>query len=212
MNANTLRARPLRVQHPDLDNPLYFNTGHKQDVSGFAKLGYTAGAQRCSATCRRGTPSSATRPDVHADIAEQLDLVVVPESESGCHVSAHAPAVGIRVVRQEHARAGAQRHVRRLRQSRHVERRVRRRPESRETGDGARPRDRHELPRRDARRAGQSLLDGLPQRDRADRRAQLHRQPAAQERRVELPPRHRGRRHVSRNPALDAHRQTRPRA
>jgi len=42
-NANTYARDHAAYQRPDLVTPLYFNTGHKQDASGFVKLAYTAG-------------------------------------------------------------------------------------------------------------------------------------------------------------------------
>ena len=59
-----VRARPRRVRAIRTSmTPLYFNTGHKQDAQRLRQARRTrSGARRCSATCRRGTPNSATRP------------------------------------------------------------------------------------------------------------------------------------------------------
>jgi iron complex outermembrane receptor protein len=43
VNADTYARDHYAFMHPDLNNPLYFNTGHKQDQAGFAKLAYTIG-------------------------------------------------------------------------------------------------------------------------------------------------------------------------
>lgn len=43
VNADTYARDHYAFMHPDLSNPLYFNTGHKQDQAGFAKFAYTAG-------------------------------------------------------------------------------------------------------------------------------------------------------------------------
>ncbi len=43
VNASTYARDHYAYMHPDLTNALYFNTGHKQDQAGFAKLSYTIG-------------------------------------------------------------------------------------------------------------------------------------------------------------------------
>ncbi|MGI8510270.1 MAG: TonB-dependent receptor [Gemmatimonadaceae bacterium] len=43
VNANTYARDHYAFTHPDLTDPLYFNTGHKQDESGFTKVSYTVG-------------------------------------------------------------------------------------------------------------------------------------------------------------------------
>jgi iron complex outermembrane receptor protein len=40
-NVNTYARDHAEYQRPDLTTPLYFNTGHKNDASGFVKLGYS---------------------------------------------------------------------------------------------------------------------------------------------------------------------------
>jgi iron complex outermembrane recepter protein len=42
-NVNTYARDHAEYQRPDLTTPLYFNTGHKQDASGFVKLGFSVG-------------------------------------------------------------------------------------------------------------------------------------------------------------------------
>ncbi|MDQ4080008.1 MAG: TonB-dependent receptor plug domain-containing protein, partial [Gemmatimonadota bacterium] len=42
-NANVYARDHHAYARPDLQNPLYFNTGHKRDASGFAKLSYDMG-------------------------------------------------------------------------------------------------------------------------------------------------------------------------
>jgi iron complex outermembrane receptor protein len=42
-NGNTYARDHHAYARPDLENPLYFNTGHKRDASGFAKLSYDIG-------------------------------------------------------------------------------------------------------------------------------------------------------------------------
>ena len=102
VNANTTRAITPRIERPDLVTPLYFNTGHKQDASGFAKLAYTAGARDAvRRRCRRATPSFAIRPTSHAGITRAVDRMVVSQSqrrESPTLLS--RPALAVRVVRR----------------------------------------------------------------------------------------------------------------
>lgn len=43
VNADTYARDHYAFMHPDLRNPLYFNTGHKQHQAGFAKFAYTVG-------------------------------------------------------------------------------------------------------------------------------------------------------------------------
>ena len=43
VNANTYARDHYAFLRPDLSTPLYFNTGHKRDASGFAKISYDVG-------------------------------------------------------------------------------------------------------------------------------------------------------------------------
>jgi iron complex outermembrane recepter protein len=71
VNASTYARDHSAYQRPDLTDPLYFNTGHKQDASGFAKLAYTAGAATLFGDVQARHASFRYTPDVHAAIAEQ---------------------------------------------------------------------------------------------------------------------------------------------
>jgi iron complex outermembrane receptor protein len=71
LNGNTYSRDHFAFQHPDLDNPLYFNTGHKQDASGFAKIAYTAGAATLFGDLQARYARFRYTPDAHAGIAER---------------------------------------------------------------------------------------------------------------------------------------------
>ena len=71
MNANTYSRDHFAFQHPDLENPLYFNTGHKQDASSFAKLAYTAGSATLFGDVQARWAKFRYTPDAHAGISEQ---------------------------------------------------------------------------------------------------------------------------------------------
>jgi iron complex outermembrane receptor protein len=71
INANTYSRDHFAFQHPDLDNPLYFNTGHKQDASTFAKLAYTIGRATLFGDVQARWAKFRYTPDAHAGISEQ---------------------------------------------------------------------------------------------------------------------------------------------
>ncbi len=71
VNANTYARDHFAFQHPDLTNPIYFNTGHKGDVSGFTKLAYTAGATTFFGDLQARHAEFRYLPDAHADIAPE---------------------------------------------------------------------------------------------------------------------------------------------
>jgi len=71
VNANTYARDHFAFQHPDLENPLYFNTGRKGDVSAFAKLAYTAGATTLFGDLQARHAEWRYLPDAHADIAPE---------------------------------------------------------------------------------------------------------------------------------------------
>jgi len=70
-NASTYARDHAAYQRPDLTDPLYFNTGHKQDASAFAKLGYTVGAATLFGDVQARHATFRYTPDVHAAIGEQ---------------------------------------------------------------------------------------------------------------------------------------------
>ena len=71
LNASTYARDHSAYQRPDLTDPLYFNTGHKQDASAFAKLAYTTGAATWFGDLQARHASFRYTPDVHAAISEQ---------------------------------------------------------------------------------------------------------------------------------------------
>jgi iron complex outermembrane receptor protein len=68
-NANTYARDHYAYIHPDLSTPLYFNTGHKRDQSGFAKLGYTVGRATLFGDLQLRHAEFEYVPDEHAGIA-----------------------------------------------------------------------------------------------------------------------------------------------
>ena len=42
-NGDSYARDHYAFMHPDLSNPLYFNTSYKHDLAGFPKIGYTLG-------------------------------------------------------------------------------------------------------------------------------------------------------------------------
>ena len=71
INANTYSRDHSAFQHPDLDNPLYFNTGHKQDASAFAKIAYAIGDATLFGDVQARYAKFRYTPDAHAGIAER---------------------------------------------------------------------------------------------------------------------------------------------
>jgi iron complex outermembrane receptor protein len=70
-NANTYARDHASYEHPDLFTPLYFNTGHKGDVSAFTKLAYTVGRATLFGDLQARHAEFRYLPDAHADIASQ---------------------------------------------------------------------------------------------------------------------------------------------
>jgi iron complex outermembrane recepter protein len=68
-NANTYARDHAEYQRPDLVTPVYFNTGHKQDASAFAKLSYTAGQATLFGDAQARRAEFRYTPDVNAGIA-----------------------------------------------------------------------------------------------------------------------------------------------
>jgi iron complex outermembrane receptor protein len=69
VNANAYARDHFSFQHPDLTHPLYFNTGHKDDASGFAKLAYTTGPATWFGDVQARHATFRYTPDAHADIS-----------------------------------------------------------------------------------------------------------------------------------------------
>jgi iron complex outermembrane receptor protein len=70
-NGNTYARDHFVFVRPDLDHPLYFNTGHKQDVSAFAKLGYTRGRATLFGDVQARHAAFRYSPDASAGVAER---------------------------------------------------------------------------------------------------------------------------------------------
>jgi iron complex outermembrane receptor protein len=71
VNGNTYARDHSAFQRPDLTDPLYFNTGHKQDASAFAKVAYTAGAATLFGDLQTRHAQFRYDPDLHAGIGTQ---------------------------------------------------------------------------------------------------------------------------------------------
>lgn len=71
INANTYARDHAEYERPNLVNPVYFNTGHKQDASAFAKLAYTAGRATLFADAQARRAEFRYSPDVNAGITER---------------------------------------------------------------------------------------------------------------------------------------------
>lgn len=70
-NANTYARDHAAYQHPFLTDPLYFNTGHKQDASGFVKASYTAGRTTLFGDVQGRRAEFRYTPWEHAGISER---------------------------------------------------------------------------------------------------------------------------------------------
>jgi iron complex outermembrane receptor protein len=69
VNANTYARDHSSFQRPNLTNPLYLNTGHKQDASAFAKLGYTVGLATLFGDVQARHAEFRYTPDAHAGLS-----------------------------------------------------------------------------------------------------------------------------------------------
>jgi iron complex outermembrane receptor protein len=94
LNANTYSRDHFAFQHPDLDNPLYFNTGHKQDASSFAKVAYTLGAATLFGDVQARYAKFRYSPDARAGIGERsVDWTFLNPKVGVSYTLAHALAV-----------------------------------------------------------------------------------------------------------------------
>jgi iron complex outermembrane receptor protein len=69
VNANRYARDHYAFVRPDLVDPIYFNTGHKGDVSGFAKVSYDIGRTTLFGDLQARRAEFRYVPDVHADIS-----------------------------------------------------------------------------------------------------------------------------------------------
>jgi iron complex outermembrane receptor protein len=70
-NGNTYARDHYVFVRPDLSSSLYFNTGHKQDVSAFAKVAYVFGRATIFGDLQARHAAFRYSPDAHAGIGEQ---------------------------------------------------------------------------------------------------------------------------------------------
>jgi iron complex outermembrane receptor protein len=70
-NANTYARDHAAYQRPNTVDPLYFNTGHKQDASAFTKLAYTTGALTWFGDLQARHATFRYTPDKNAGITER---------------------------------------------------------------------------------------------------------------------------------------------
>jgi len=71
LNANTYARDHAEYERPDLVTPLYFNTGHKQDISSFAKAGYTLGDATLFGDLQLRHAEFRYTPDANSGINEE---------------------------------------------------------------------------------------------------------------------------------------------
>jgi iron complex outermembrane receptor protein len=70
-NANTYARDHAAYQRPNTTDPLYFNTGHKDDASAFTKLAYTVGAVTWFGDLQARNATFRYTPDKNAGISER---------------------------------------------------------------------------------------------------------------------------------------------
>lgn len=69
VNANIYSRDHYAYEHPELATPLYFNTGHKRDQSGFAKVSYTLGRATLFGDVQARHANFSYTPDPDAGLA-----------------------------------------------------------------------------------------------------------------------------------------------
>jgi iron complex outermembrane receptor protein len=71
VNANRYSRDHYAFAVPDVTDPLYFNTGHKGDVSGFAKVAYDVGQATLFGDLQVRHAEFRYVPDAHADVTSR---------------------------------------------------------------------------------------------------------------------------------------------
>ncbi|HEX4469223.1 MAG TPA: TonB-dependent receptor [Gemmatimonadaceae bacterium] len=71
INANRYARDHYAFVRPDLVNDVYFNTGHKDDASGFAKVSYDVGRATLFGDLQARQAQFRYVPDIHADLPER---------------------------------------------------------------------------------------------------------------------------------------------
>lgn len=71
VNANRYARDHYAFVRPDLVHDVYFNTGHKDDASGFAKVSYDIGQATLFGDLQARQAQFRYIPDIHADITQQ---------------------------------------------------------------------------------------------------------------------------------------------
>ncbi|HTJ24385.1 MAG TPA: TonB-dependent receptor [Gemmatimonadaceae bacterium] len=93
-NASNYARHHFAFQHPDLANPLYYNTGHKQELSGFAKAAYTAGAATLFGDLQVRRAEFRYTPDKKAGIGEQsIDWTFANPKVGVTYAASHATSL-----------------------------------------------------------------------------------------------------------------------
>ena len=157
----------------------YLNHGHKDEASAFAKAGVRAGRWRAYAEAQ--VRHARFRYEGDLDLGSVSWTFLNPRV--GARLELSASLVALCFDRPQHPRAGPLRLVRRRGQPDPGLR-----PAGRPPGACHRRRGRPRPARRALLSAGQPLLDGVPQRDRADGRAVGDRPALEAKRGPELPP------------------------
>ena len=67
-NGDTYARDHYAFMHPDLRDPIYFNTSRKKDAAAFAKVGYTVGRTTLFGDLQGRRAEFSYLPDIHADI------------------------------------------------------------------------------------------------------------------------------------------------
>ncbi|HSQ31702.1 MAG TPA: TonB-dependent receptor [Gemmatimonadaceae bacterium] len=93
-NASNYARHHFAFQHPDLANPLYYNTGHKQELSGFAKAAYTAGAATLFGDLQVRRAKFRYTPDKNGGIGEQsIDWTFANPKIGVTYAASHATSL-----------------------------------------------------------------------------------------------------------------------
>ncbi|HTE45135.1 MAG TPA: TonB-dependent receptor [Gemmatimonadaceae bacterium] len=71
VNGSTYARDHAEYQRPAIDDPLYINTGHKEDASAFTKLAYSIGRATVFGDLQARRAEFRYTPDAHAGIAER---------------------------------------------------------------------------------------------------------------------------------------------
>ena len=154
---NTYARDHAAYQRPDLTDAVVLQHGPQAGRERVRQAGvHSRRAPRCSATCRRATPSFRYTPDVHADIAERRSRGRSSTPKPGVTYAFDAP-LSLYASYGKNTREPARNDMfAGFDNLDTLERGVRRRPGSRETGDRPRPGSRQQRTTGGASTAGRS--------------------------------------------------------